>query len=122
MKLDDVKCPNCGSKNASARSLELLLARILLRLTKRILPVQAKCADCGASFSHLHKLPRTVIGYHGCNKEFADGLVAGRISLEEWKASKNSTTGSVQASTSGSTHPDELGSGRENATATIPLW
>jgi hypothetical protein len=48
-----------------------------------------KCLVCGAFFWHLHTLPRTVVGYHGCNRAFARGLVANRISLDEWKASKN---------------------------------
>jgi len=30
-----------------------------------------------------------VVGYHGCHRDFARDLVAGRVSAEEWKASQN---------------------------------
>jgi hypothetical protein len=32
----------------------------------------------------------TVLGYHGCQKAFADDVRSGRISLAEWKPSQNS--------------------------------
>jgi hypothetical protein len=31
----------------------------------------------------------TVLGYHGCQNDFADGVRAGRITLDQWKPSQN---------------------------------
>ncbi len=31
----------------------------------------------------------TVLGYHGCHKNFSDGVRSGRISLAQWKPSQN---------------------------------
>jgi hypothetical protein len=31
----------------------------------------------------------TVLGYHGCQKDFADGVRAGRITLAQWQPSQN---------------------------------
>ena len=30
-----------------------------------------------------------VIGHHGCHRDFAEGLLSGRISLEQWRPSQN---------------------------------
>ena len=31
----------------------------------------------------------TVVGYHGCQRDFADGVRSGRIPLDHWKPSRN---------------------------------
>lgn len=66
------------------------MARFLSWATRRILRLRMKCKSCGEIFWHLHPLPRTVIGYHGCDREFADEIVTGKKTLEEWKSSQNS--------------------------------
>src|SRR5438552_1005162 len=58
----------CRSKNVSTGNLQLPLARFLSWATRRILRLRMRCGACGAFFWHLHALPRTVIGYHGCNR------------------------------------------------------
>jgi hypothetical protein len=52
--------------------------------------LRVRCNACRLVFWRVHALPRTVIGYHGCNLDFARRLLAGRISLDEWKASRHS--------------------------------
>jgi hypothetical protein len=34
-------------------------------------------------------LPRTVVGYHGCDQAFTTRLVAGKVDTEAWRASQN---------------------------------
>ena len=91
----DSECPDCGRSDVawgraigSGRS-RLAAARLLSRLTRRIVDLRLRCRACGRRFSHLHALPRVVVGYHGCQRDFARALVAGRASIEAWKASQN---------------------------------
>jgi hypothetical protein len=87
---DDAQCPRCSSKKLSCRSLQLPFARLLSWATRRIFRLRLNCKGCGTVFWHLHALPRTVVGYHGCSQHFARELVANRISLDAWRASKHS--------------------------------
>ena len=48
-----------------------------------------RCDSCRLVFDHLHTLPRTVVGFHGCRASFAERLIAGAVTTEEWKASQN---------------------------------
>ncbi len=95
LKAPETACPTCGGNrlgwadgvlNGGAR---LAIARLLSWLAPSLLPLRLRCTNCKAAFEHLHVLPRTVVGYHGCRRDFADGLVAGRVSMDAWKASQN---------------------------------
>ena len=37
----------------------------------------------------MDRFARTVLGYHGCDPAFAEALLDGRISIDEWKPSTN---------------------------------
>src|ERR1700676_5452370 len=84
---DEAQCPKCHSKNVRNLSVKLPIARLLSWATRRLLRLRLHCRKCQSDFWHLHALPRTVIGYHGCHEQFARDLLAKRISLDEWKAS-----------------------------------
>lgn len=86
---DDANCPKCGSKQVFTADFRLPLSRFLSWATRRLLRLRMRCLSCGGRFSHLHALPRTVIGYHGCSLPFARELLAGRVTVEQWKASEN---------------------------------
>jgi hypothetical protein len=57
--------------------------------TRRLFALRLRCVQCGERFRHVHELGRTVVGYHGCSQSFAADLLAGRVSLEQWKTSQN---------------------------------
>ena len=88
-------CPHCARHQVSWGSLSLVspaavaVFRLVSRLTKRLFSVRLRCKNCNQSFGYLYALPRTVIGYHGCHKDFAQRLVRGGVSAEEWKMSQN---------------------------------
>src|SRR6516162_5343754 len=86
----EAECPHCHSRKLSTGNLQFPYARFLSWATRRILRVRLRCHDCGVFFWHLHTLPRGVVGYHGCSRRFALELVANRVSMDEWKASKHS--------------------------------
>src|SRR4051812_47548247 len=87
-------CPACGETRTAwaARSLlgllRLLVARVCSR-GRRLVPLRLRCAKCLCSFEHVHALSRTVIGYHGCRKDFARALVAGTLEVANWRPSRN---------------------------------
>jgi hypothetical protein len=37
----------------------------------------------------MDRLPRIVLGYHGCRPEFAEALIRGEVSIDDWKPSEN---------------------------------
>lgn len=37
----------------------------------------------------MERFARTVIGYHGCEESFADGVLLGRIAISQWQPSQN---------------------------------
>ncbi|MEW4569382.1 hypothetical protein AB1L88_16075 [Tautonia sp. JC769] len=37
----------------------------------------------------MDRFARVVLGYHGCEPEFADALIAGELPVSEWKPSEN---------------------------------
>src|SRR5438105_2821011 len=90
----EADCPRCGANRTTwdetpPGRLSLALGRLLAGWTRRLWQLRLRCVQCGASFQHLHALGRTVIGYHGCSRAFAADLLAGRVSLEQWKLSRN---------------------------------
>ena len=95
LKPPETACPMCGGNRlgwgggALSSPARLAVARLLSWFTPLLLPLRLGCRDCKAVFEHLHVLPRTVVGYHGCRRDFADGLVAGRVNMEAWKTSQN---------------------------------
>ncbi len=88
-------CPKCGNervawaKTASVARAQLACNRLLSGLVQRLVPVRLCCSNCHELFSHLHSLPRTVVGYHGCEGLFSHRLVTGRVNHLDWKASQN---------------------------------
>lgn len=38
----------------------------------------------------MEKFARIVVGYHGCEKKLADGLLTGKIAIADWNKSQNS--------------------------------
>src|SRR5438094_563430 len=91
----ETDCPHCGASRVSWDEKEpsgrwsLALGRLLTHFTRRLSALRLRCLGCGASFRHLHALERTVVGYHGCSRTFAADLLAGRISMEQWRSSQN---------------------------------
>jgi hypothetical protein len=67
----------------------LIVGRLLSRMSPRLMMVALRCGMCRYRFHHLYVVPRTVVGYHGYHREFASRLVASRVSLEEWRMSQN---------------------------------
>lgn len=37
----------------------------------------------------MDRFSKVVLGYHGCDRQFADGLIAGAIPVEDWLPSQN---------------------------------
>jgi hypothetical protein len=37
----------------------------------------------------MNLFARTILGYHGCTKEFADRLLGGKLSVKKWRMSRN---------------------------------
>jgi hypothetical protein len=37
----------------------------------------------------MNRFSRTVLGYHGCDRKLAHGLISGRIRIADWKISQN---------------------------------
>lgn len=37
----------------------------------------------------MERFARTIIGYHGCTKAFADDVLLGRVSIDRWQPSQN---------------------------------
>lgn len=91
----EIDCPSWGRRARSWAPPALLdpprfaLHRLLARWYHRALPARLHCPHCHTRFVDAWELPRIVVGYHGCHRDFAQGLVRGRISLEEWQASRN---------------------------------
>jgi hypothetical protein len=48
-----------------------------------------RCRSCKQIIPHLHVLPRRVVGFHGCRRNFALALLAGRITAQAWRKSQN---------------------------------
>jgi hypothetical protein len=88
-------CPRCFGTNidwnerVGGERLLLATTRLFSRLTRRLLPLRLWCRDCRHVFRNLHAFPRIVIGYHGCERDFAKALIAGRVSIDEWRVSQN---------------------------------
>src|SRR5262249_33540894 len=80
------------------------------------------CVQCGASFQHLHTLGRTVIGYHGCSRAFAADLLAGRLSVEQWKMSRNTYDWLGEGIYFWGTRREEPGSGRGSSLGMPGRW
>jgi len=90
----ETECPWCGRGNVAwagewGGAANLFAARLLDRCTRRLIRLRLRCRVCHRTFPHVHALSRTVAGYHGCHRDFARDLVAGRVSLADWKASQN---------------------------------
>ncbi|MBY0228483.1 MAG: hypothetical protein K2W96_04300 [Gemmataceae bacterium] len=90
----EADCPRCAGSRMSwgwslAGPLAFGFARLCAWLGRSVLPIRVKCAECGLSFSHLHKERRSVVGYHGCKRAFADRLVAGSVRPGDWETSRN---------------------------------
>src|SRR5258708_7815102 len=95
LQVPETDCPRCGKAQVAwnerswrGRTM-LLLTRLFSRLIQHLLPLQLRCKGCADCFDHLHVLPRTVVGYHGCRQDFARKLVAGGVSTVAWKMSQN---------------------------------
>lgn len=95
LKPPEAQCPHCRGRNLSwggnllGGGANLLSARLLLQVAPRLVRVRLRCADCKKSFEHVHAVDRIVVGYHACHRDFARELVAGQVSVEEWKLSQN---------------------------------
>ncbi len=90
----ETECPWCGRGNVAwagewGGATSLFAARLLDRCIRRLIGLRLRCRLCHRTFPHVHALSRTVAGYHGCHRDFARDLVAGRVSLADWKASQN---------------------------------
>jgi hypothetical protein len=91
----EIDCPICGriarfwAPPAWLDPPRFALQRLLARWQHRVLPAHLHCPHCHTRFVDAWELPRIVVGYHGCHRDFAHGLVRGRISLAEWQASRN---------------------------------
>ncbi len=38
----------------------------------------------------MDRFPRVILGYHGCDPSFAEGLIRGEIAVADWRPSQNS--------------------------------
>lgn len=94
----ETECPRCGSREFSWRQrrlqslkslTSLVTARALSKMARRIVRLEIWCKSCRSFFSSIHPLPRIVVGYHGCHRQFAADLIAGRADLEAWRMSQN---------------------------------
>ncbi|HKI34620.1 MAG TPA: hypothetical protein VKA46_22380 [Gemmataceae bacterium] len=90
----ETECPWCGRRDIAwggepSGPARLFVVRLLNRLARRLVGLRLWCRVCRRAFPHLHVLPRTVVGYHGCHRDFARDLVAGHVSLDDWKARQN---------------------------------
>jgi hypothetical protein len=89
----DVQCPRCGRQNfrwtdvSTDSRLALLGSRLLLRLARRLLDLRTWCRSCHRYFRVPYALPRTVVGYHGCDRPFVADLLTGRKRIHEWRMS-----------------------------------
>ena len=92
--LPEIECPRCGhealgEKQLSVESKALLfLHRVLQTLMERLLRLRFWCRTCRAYVPIQRELPRSVIGYHGCDRRFAQELISGRANVAEWLASE----------------------------------
>ena len=93
-ELPDVECPRCGIEALGEKQLgvegkaSLLLHRVLQTVMRRLLRLRFWCRTCHAYIPMQRELPRTVIGYHGCDRRFAHELIAGRVNASDWLASE----------------------------------
>ena len=94
LELPEIECPRCGlgrlrSRDGSFGSRALLfLNQSLLRLARRLLGQRYWCRACRTHVVVPRELPRTVVGYHGCDRTFAQRLVSGRLTVHDWIASE----------------------------------
>lgn len=92
-ELPPVECPRCGrgqlrTGDATWDSRAVLfLHQSLLHLARRLLGLRYLCRACRAHVPVPRELPRTVVGYHGCDRTFAQHLVSGRLAVRDWLAS-----------------------------------
>ena len=93
-ELDDIECPRCGQEALRADQMSmaskasLLSFRTLEAVMRRLLRLRYWCQTCGGYVPVQHELPRTIIGYHGCDRRFAAELIAGRVDAAAWLASE----------------------------------
>ena len=92
--LPDIECPKCetgrlrtADVTAGSRGL-LFLHQALLRLSRRLLGLRYRCGTCREFVNVPRELPRTVVGYHGCDRTFAARLKSGRLNAHDWLASE----------------------------------
>jgi hypothetical protein len=91
----EADCPECGSRATRPRSrsfsdrLRLAFARFIAQQYSPLAGLAMVCTRCGYLFRPPQRLPRTVIGYHACRRDFALDLVRGRQALEDWRWSEN---------------------------------
>ena len=76
-------------RNRVAGRLTLAFHRFLSSLRRHAIPVMLQCRVCRNPMTFWHVLPRIVVGYHGCDRDFAVRLVAGQVDANAWKASEN---------------------------------
>jgi hypothetical protein len=95
LRAPETRCPSCKGDGVTweggsplGRG-KLAFARMLSAAMCRMVPLRLRCKACKLAFDHLHVLPRTVVGFHGCHRDFARELVAGKVSTEAWKMSEN---------------------------------
>ena len=93
-ELPDIECPRCGHEALGEKQLSvegkasLLLFRALQAVMQRLLRLRYWCRTCRAYVPVQREFPRTVIGYHGCDRRFAQELLAGRVDVGDWLASE----------------------------------
>ncbi len=94
LDLPELECPRCGRGRLNARNRTfgsqalVRLHQSLLRVARRLLGLRYWCRVCHAHVSVPSELPRTVVGYHGCDRAFAHRLVSGQLSVQDWIASE----------------------------------
>jgi hypothetical protein len=93
-ELPDIECPRCGQEALGEEQLSvgskasLLLYRALEAVMRRLLRLRYWCSTCRAYVPVQREIPRAVIGYHGCDRRFAQELIAGRVDIADWLASE----------------------------------
>ena len=93
-ELEDIECPRCGHEALGADQMSvgskasLLGFRLLDAAMRRLLRLRYWCRTCKRYVPVQREVPRSIIGYHGCDRRFAQELIAGRVDAAAWLASE----------------------------------
>ena len=97
IEFPEIECPQCGRGMLRSRDMTfdgrafLFLQQVLLHGVRRLFGLRYRCRFCRTHIHIPRELPRTVVGYHGCDRAFAQRIVSGKLTVRHWIPSARET-------------------------------